>query len=81
LQDKEGSLRACLGLLPEGHGLALYDEEHRVRATLSVSLAGCPALGLYDRSGTVRAGVSLAADGEPAIILIDSRGKPMFRKQ
>ncbi len=51
--DARGALRIRLGISPDGSGLALYDEEGNVHASLVVFSDGAPGLALVDQHGEV----------------------------
>lgn len=74
--DSQGTLRAGLGVMPDGRpGLLLADKDGKPAASLFVLPDGSPALGLFDKDGTLRAGLSVRPDGSPALGLQDTDGK------
>jgi hypothetical protein len=51
MADENGALRVRLGMSPDASGLALYDEDGNVHASLVVFSDGSPGLALLDQHG------------------------------
>ena len=74
IEDKNGTVRAEMGVSQFGPALFLYDENDKSRAMLGISPLG-PGLTLYDEKGMARAGLGVAKAG-PWLSLWDENIKP-----
>jgi hypothetical protein len=75
MRDEQGNVRGRWTF----QGLSLADESGRMRAGLSVSDRGAPALTLFGAQGTVRAVLSLGSEDSPALTLHDEKQRVRTR--
>jgi hypothetical protein len=80
--DKDGKLRATLGIGAEGatglvlpDGLVLTDKNGQPRASLGLAADGAPGLMLYDPGLRYRVALDVAPDGAPALALAGKEGR------
>ncbi len=69
LRDREGKIRAELGLGAGGPSLALLDADGHCRVRLAVLADGSSRLSLYDKEGHDRAVLFVRSEGEPQLDL------------
>ena len=72
LEGEKGEVRAVLGVIKDGPGLALYDEKGKPHALLSMTVDGS-GLVLADANGKPRVSLSVIKDG-PTLSLNDTNG-------
>ena len=82
LMDKQGKIRAVLGMSPDGEPrLALADSDGQILAALSVEIdpkyakEKFPKLRFFDRTGKVRNEIGLNRYGDPTMVLYHEEGK------
>jgi hypothetical protein len=75
LRDAQGGVRGRWNTT----GFSVVDPTGRVRAGISVSVAGAPNLTLFSKDGGVRAVVGLGAEDTPALTLHDNRSRMRVR--
>ena len=84
LMDKQGKIRAVLGLSPEGEPrLALADPAGQMLAALSLEIdpkytvEKIPTLRFFDRAGKIRNEIGLNRYGDPTMVLYHKEGKTL----
>jgi hypothetical protein len=75
LADKDGTVRAALGMVDGSPRLELYEKGGMRRVWVGVDRSGMPAVLLGDDSGRTRASLHVQLEGSPALTLADKEGK------
>lgn len=75
LTDKDGTIRAALGMVDGSPRLEIYNQAGKRRIWLGVDANGLPGLLFKDKDERTRASLDVQPDGSPALSLADKDGK------